>query len=174
MTWRTAAPQPAAKDTKAARRAGPRTPNGAVRLVAVAGTALSVILMTGCSSTSPATAGTGGGTDLDASCSGTKTDAGLEVTITVSPCPAKGGGAASTAAITVKDAAGKTVEGAKVEINPEMPNMKMKGGNQSASAKGDSYEAKLVLGMPGDWKVAVVVTPTSGQASSTAFNVKAE
>ncbi|WP_299532065.1 FixH family protein [uncultured Streptomyces sp.] len=174
MTWRTATTQPAVRGTNAARRAGPRTPEGAVRLAAVTSAALAAALVTGCSTTTPASAGTSGGTDLDASCRATKSDNGLEITFAVSPCPAKGGGAAGTATITVKDAAGKAVEGAKVEINPEMPNMKMKGGNQSARAKGDGYEAKLVLGMPGDWHLTVVVTPASGKASTTAFNVKAE
>ncbi|MEU6977661.1 MULTISPECIES: FixH family protein [unclassified Streptomyces] len=138
------------------------------------GAALTAVLVTGCGSTTPSAGGAaGGGTPLDASCTATGTDAGLEVTFKVTPCPAKGGGAAGAATITVKDAAGKAVEGAKVEINPEMPNMKMKGGNQSASAQGGGYEAKLVLGMPGDWTVTVVVTPETGKASTTAFDVKA-
>nr|WP_233841532.1 FixH family protein [Streptomyces microflavus] len=99
---------------------------------------------------------------------------GLEVTLTVAPCPPTGGGAAGTAGIAVKDADGKAVPGAKVEINPEMPNMKMKGGNQTARPEGDGYEAKLVLGMAGDWRITVTVTPASGEASTTAFNLTAK
>ncbi|GAA2770714.1 FixH family protein [Streptomyces showdoensis] len=179
MTWRTTTTEPAAQDTEAPRRARPRTREGAARPASVVGVALAgVVLMAGMTGCSPSSAaaggGTGSGTKLDAGCTGTRTEAGLEVTLEVSPCPAKGGGAAGTATITVKDAAGKAVEGAKVEINPEMPNMKMKGGNQSATANGDAYEAKLVLGMPGDWLVTVVVTPASGTAASAAFDVKAE
>lgn len=178
MTWRTTTTQPAAQDTEAPRQARPRTRRGAARPASVVGVALAgVVLMsgiTGCGPASSAAAGSSGGTKLDASCSGTTTEAGLEVTLKVSPCPAKGGGAAGTATITVKDAAGKAVQGAKVEINPEMPNMKMKGGNQAATADGEAYEAKLVLGMPGDWLVTVVVTPASGKETSTAFDVKAE
>ncbi|MBK0372947.1 FixH family protein [Streptomyces sp. RB110-1] len=176
MTWRTATAQPAVRGTDTVRRPGPRTFRGLVRLAAVTSTALAAVLVTGCSTTSPATADTTntGGKALDAKCSGTETADGLEVSLIVSPCPAKGGGAASTAAITVEDTAGKAVEGAKVQINPEMPNMKMKGSNQSASVKGDGYEAKLVLGMPGDWLITVVVTPTSGKTSSAAFDLKAK
>ncbi|MEU6943538.1 FixH family protein, partial [Streptomyces rubiginosohelvolus] len=74
----------------------------------------------------------------------------------------------------VKDAEGKAVPGAKVEINPEMPNMKMKGGNQTARPKGDGYEAKLVLGMPGDWRITVTVVPAAGEKSTTAFNLTAK
>lgn len=92
----------------------------------------------------------------------------------MAPCPPTGGGAAGTAGIAVKDADGKAVPGAKVEINPEMPNMKMKGGNQTARPKGDGYEAKLVLGMAGDWRITVTVTPASGEASTTAFNLTAK
>ncbi|MFE1381419.1 FixH family protein [Streptomyces sp. NPDC058740] len=163
MTRRTATNRPAVRGTKA------------VRLAAVTSAALAAVLVTGCSTpAASAGGGSGGGTALDASCRGTRTEAGLEIAFAVAPCPAKGGGAAGTATITVKDAAGKPVQGAKVEINPEMPNMKMKGGNQSAEAKGDGYEAKLVLGMPGDWLVSVVVTPASGKATTAAFDVKAE
>lgn len=162
MTRRTATTRPAVRGTKA------------VRLAAVTSAALAAVLVTGCGTPASSAGGSSGGTPLDASCRGTKTEAGLEVTLAISPCPAKGGGAAGSATITVKDAAGKAVEGAKVEINPEMPNMKMKGGNQSASAKGDGYEAKLVLGMPGDWLISVVVTPAAGKATTAAFDVKAE
>ncbi|WP_381560122.1 FixH family protein [Streptomyces eurythermus] len=161
MTRRTATPRPAARGTKA------------VRLAAVTSAVLAAVL-TGCSTPASSAGGSAGGTALDAGCRGTKTEAGLEITLAVSPCPAKGGGAAATASITVKDTAGKAVRGAKVEINPEMPDMKMKGGNQSAEPKGDGYEAKLVLGMPGDWLVSVVVTPASGKATTAAFDVKAE
>ncbi|MEU5364021.1 FixH family protein [Streptomyces sp. NPDC005925] len=136
--------------------------------------ALAALLVTGCSTTSSATAGSADGTDLNASCTGTKTDAGLKITLKLRPCPVKGGGAAGTATITVRDSAGKTVHDAKVDINSEMPNMKMKGGDQSAGLKGDGYQAKLVLGMPGDWLVRVAVTPASGKASSAEFDVKAE
>ncbi|MER5763417.1 FixH family protein [Streptomyces sp. NPDC002082] len=174
MTWRTATTQPAAWHEKAARRAGPRTHKGVVRLAAVTGAVLAAVLTSGCGPSKPAAPAATGPHDLDASCRSTKTDAGMEVTLAVSPCPAKGGGSAGKASVTVKDAAGKAVEGAKVEVNSEMPNMKMKGGKQSASAKGDGYESKLVLGMPGDWRISVVVTPASGQASTTVFNVKAE
>lgn len=174
MTRRTATTQPAARGATAAWRAGPRTPKGAVRPAFLTTAALAALLVTGCSTTSPATADSAGGTDLDASCSATKTDAGREITLKVRPCPVKGGGSAGTATITVKDTTGEAVEGAEVEIAPEMPNMKMKSGNQSASAKGGGYEAKLVLGMPGDWRVTVTVTPASGKASSAAFDVKAK
>ncbi|AXG80808.1 FixH family protein [Streptomyces paludis] len=132
--------------------------------------------LTGC--TAAANSGANGGSspasDLDADCRATKSDTGLEVTLTVSPCPPTGGGVAGTAGVEVKDADGKAVSGAKVEINPEMPNMKMKGGNQTARPEGDGYEAKLVLGMPGDWRITVTVVPASGEKSTTAFNLTAK
>lgn len=174
MTWRTATTRPAAPGATEAGRARTRTAEGAVRPAVLATAALAALLVTGCSTASPASTGGGKGTGLGADCSATKSDAGREITFKVSPCPVKGGGSAGTATITVKDTAGKAVTGAKVEITPEMPNMKMKSGKQSARAGGDGYEAKLVLGMPGDWRVGVTVTPASGKASAVAFDVKAK
>ncbi|MCX5316122.1 FixH family protein [Streptomyces sp. NBC_00154] len=170
MTRRTATNQPAELGTTATPSARPSTRTGAVRLAVVLTAALAAVVLTGCSqkADTSANSGSSGGT-----CHDTKTDAGLKVTLTASPCPLQGG-KTGTATITVKDAGGNAVDGAKVQINPEMPAMKMKGGDQTATAKGDGYEAKLVLGMPGDWKVAVHVTPSSGKTSSTQFVLTAK
>ncbi|MEW2067522.1 FixH family protein [Streptomyces sp. NPDC007346] len=174
MTWRTAPHPPGGEATTAAYPAGPRTPRGAARRAGAAAVLLAAALLTGCAGTSDAAGGSAPAADLDEDCRATKSDAGLEVTLTVAPCPPTGGGSAGTAGVTVKDADGKAVAGAKVEINPEMPNMKMKGGNQTARPKGDGYEAKLVLGMAGDWRITVTVTPASGEASTTAFDLTAK
>ncbi|MFD3412305.1 FixH family protein [Streptomyces cyaneofuscatus] len=175
MTWRTAPHQPDGEATTAAYPAGPRTTRGAARRAAAATAFLVAAVLTGCTGTaSDAAGGSSPAGDLDEDCRATKSDGGLEVTLTVAPCPPTGGGVAGTAGVAVKDAGGKAVAGAKVEINPEMPNMKMKGGNQTARPKGDGYEAKLVLGMAGDWRITVTVTPASGEASTTAFNLTAK
>ncbi|MEU3831705.1 FixH family protein [Streptomyces microflavus] len=174
MTWRTAPHQPDGEATTAAYPAGPRTTPGAARRAATATVFLLAAVLTGCGGTTDAAGGSTPAGDLDENCRATRSDAGLEVALTVAPCPPTGGGAAGTAGIAVKDADGKAVPGAKVEINPEMPNMKMKGGNQTARPKGDGYEAKLVLGMAGDWRITVTVTPASGEASTTAFNLTAK
>ncbi|WP_151772153.1 FixH family protein [Streptomyces abyssomicinicus] len=174
MTRRTDTRQPAGTDLTATP-AGARTPRGPMRRAASPGAVvLAAALLAACGpSTDTGAAAPAATSDLDKNCRATKSDAGLEVTLAVAPCPVKGGGAAGTADITVKDAAGQPVEGAKVEINPEMPNMKMKGGDQTARPEGEGYQAKLVLGMPGDWKITVQVRPGSGEASSTAFHLTA-
>ncbi|MFC8724489.1 FixH family protein [Streptomyces bacillaris] len=175
MTRRTAPFRLGGRATTAAYPTGLRTTRGAGRRAA-ATVLLAAAALTGCTATadSGANGGSPAESDLDADCRATKSDAGLEVTLTVSPCPPTGGGAAGTAGVEVKDAEGKAVPGAKVEINPEMPNMKMKGGNQTARPKGDGYEAKLVLGMPGDWRITVTVVPAAGEKSTTAFNLTAK
>jgi hypothetical protein len=174
MTRRTDTRQPAGTDLTATS-AGTRDPRGPRRRAASLSTvALAAAMLAGCGqSTETGAAAPAAKTDLDKNCRATKSDAGLEVTLVVAPCPVKGGGAAGTADITVKDTAGRPVEGAKVEINPEMPNMKMKGGDQTARPEGEGYQAKLVLGMPGDWRITVQVKPGSGETSSTAFHLTA-
>ncbi|MGW7227800.1 FixH family protein [Streptomyces cyaneofuscatus] len=176
MTWRTAPAQLDGGTTSAAYPTWLRTTRGAGRRAA-ATVLLAAAALTGCTATANSDDANGASSpasDLDADCRATKADAGLEVTLTVSPCPPTGGGAAGTAQVAVKDADGNAVPGAKVEINPEMPNMKMKGGNQTARPEGDGYEAKLVLGMPGDWRITVTVVPVTGEKSTTAFNLTAK
>ncbi|MEV8031476.1 FixH family protein [Streptomyces sp. NPDC086182] len=168
MNRRTATAQPAATRTPAPHPALRRTP--AVRRSALlAAAALAAAVLSGCGTNTAADPGSAGG----AGCNSTRTTAGLKITLTATPCPLHGG-RTGTATITVKDSAGKAVDGAKVEVSPEMASMKMKGGDQRADAKGDGYQTKLVLGMPGDWKITVHVTPSSGQKASAEFALTAK
>ncbi|MFG3172309.1 FixH family protein [Streptomyces sp. NPDC048200] len=170
MNRRTATAQPAAPRTPAPLPALSRTP--AVRRSALlAAAVLAIAALSGCNSGADTAANSGSA--KGASCNPTKTNAGLKITLTATPCPLQGG-KTGTAAITVKDSDGKAVDGAKVEVNPEMASMKMKGGDQTAAAKGDGYEAKLVLGMSGDWKVTVTVTPSTGQKATATFDLTAK
>lgn len=96
-------------------------------------------------------------------CTDSKTSSGLTITL-ATPCPIRGGESA-TAHITVKDASGAAVKGATVKLTTDMPAMNMHGGDQAATASGDGYDSKIVLGMGGDWNVTVQV---SGASSASA------
>ncbi|MFF3000736.1 FixH family protein [Streptomyces sp. NPDC057950] len=168
MNRRTATSQPAAPRTPALLPAMRRTP--AVRRTALLAAAmLAAAVLSGCSNGTAAGSASAGG----ASCNSTKSSAGMKITLAATPCPLQGG-KTGTATITVKDSAGKAVDGAKVEVNPEMPSMKMKGGDQTADATAGGYQTKIVLGMPGDWKVTVHVTPSSGQKATAQFDLTAK
>jgi hypothetical protein len=112
--------------------------------------------------------GQGAAATAQQTCSESKTDAGLTVTLATTPCPAKGG--QSTAAhITIKDTAGAAVTDAAVKVVPDMPSMGMQGSEQPATAAGDGYDSKLVLGMGGDWQVRVLVARGSASPASVQF-----
>lgn len=169
-----AAPAPAAHATVTGRhlRSWPRGRTGLLLATALLGPVLA-----GCTGQAASQdSGSGGDKSKGSSksCQGTKTADGLTITLSASPCPLHGGKSAK-ARITVKDGDGKPVKGAAVKVNPEMTSMKMKGGDQTASADGDGYASQLVLGMPGAWKISVHVTPPGkGKASTAAFDFTAE
>ncbi|MGW4213690.1 FixH family protein [Lentzea sp. NPDC004789] len=105
-------------------------------------------------------------------CTDTKTGSGLTIDLTT-PCPIRGGRSAD-ARITVKDEKGQKVTDATVKVTPDMPAMNMHSGEQNATLNGDGYDAKLVLGMGGDWTVKVVVTRGSGSPADVSFTLNAK
>jgi hypothetical protein len=105
-------------------------------------------------------------------CTETKTGSGLSIDLTT-PCPLRGGKSAD-ARITVKNEKGEKVTNATVKLTPDMPAMNMHSGEQSATPNGDGYDAKLVLGMGGEWVVKVVVTPSSGSPADVSFTLNAK
>ncbi|WP_066369431.1 FixH family protein [Herbidospora mongoliensis] len=107
-----------------------------------------------------------------ADCLNQQQNAGLTVQISVRPCPAKGG-TATTAQFTIKDSTGAAIKDAAVKINYGMPSMNMDGGQQTATLKGEAYESKLILGMPGYWVLNVQVSHSSGPPAAVLFNIRA-
>ncbi|MFD9701528.1 FixH family protein [Lentzea sp. NPDC059081] len=105
-------------------------------------------------------------------CTETKTGSGLSIDLTT-PCPLRGGKSAD-ARITVKNDKGEKITNATVKLTPDMPSMNMHSGEQNATPNGDGYDAKLVLGMGGEWIVKVQVTPSSGSPADVSFTLNAK
>ncbi len=79
-------------------------------------------------------------------------------------------------AIAVKDASGKDVSDAKVKVEysmPAMPGMPAMNYKTDATPKGTAYQAKMKLGMPGPWNVAVK-TLRGGKTATMKFSVDAQ
>jgi hypothetical protein len=78
--------------------------------------------------------------------------------------------------VTVKDASGKVVTGAKVVIDysmPAMPGMPAMNYKADAVQKGDVYAAIMNLSMAGPWNVAVKIS-AGGKTGSMKFTVDAK
>jgi hypothetical protein len=108
-----------------------------------------------------------------AKCTDSKTGGGLTIVLETSPCPVKGG-ASTSAHIVVKDSSGTPVKDATVQIATDMASMGMHGGDHKAEAAGDGYDAKIVLGMGGDWQVRVQVARGTTPAADVQFTVQAK
>jgi hypothetical protein len=77
--------------------------------------------------------------------------------------------------IEIKDDTGAPVADAKVNVAysmPGMPGMPPMNYKSDATFKGELYETKLDLSMPGSWNVAVKVS-RAGKAGTIKFNVDA-
>ncbi|MEU4408118.1 FixH family protein [Streptosporangium sp. NPDC023963] len=133
---------------------------------AVAAAAIAIVTMAGCAQSRA------DDTRSPAECLTQQQNAGLTVQFTTNPCPAKGG-TATTAQFTVKDSAGALVPDATVKVDYDMPSMNMGGAQQTATRKGDGYEAKLVLGMSGYWAINVQIGHGSGPPAAVRFNIRA-
>ncbi|WP_433381280.1 FixH family protein [Streptosporangium sp. CA-115845] len=132
----------------------------------VAAAAIAIVTAAGC------TQSRADDTRSPAECLTQQQNAGLTVQLTTDPCPAKGG-TATTAQFTIKDSAGAVVQDAEVKVNYDMPSMNMRGGQQTATRKGDAYESKLVLGMSGYWVLNVQVSHGSNPPAAVRFNIRA-
>jgi hypothetical protein len=78
--------------------------------------------------------------------------------------------------VTVKDASGKVVTGAKVVVDysmPAMPGMPAMNYKTDAVQKGDVYLATMNLSMAGPWNVAVKIS-AGGKTGSMKFTVDAK
>lgn len=77
------------------------------------------------------------------------------------------------AVIEIKDAAGKKIKDAQVEVNstmPAMPGMPAMKNSSKAQMSKDAYEAMLNFGMPGSWNIEVKID-TNNQKQSVKYNV---
>jgi hypothetical protein len=75
--------------------------------------------------------------------------------------------------ITIKDAAGKAVKDAKVDLDyemPAMPGMPAMHYKSDPQLKGESYVGTVNFSMGGSWTVKVKIT-RSGKTDSLKFNV---
>lgn len=127
--------------------------------------ALLVAVLAGCGQSAASQDGT-------KTCTDSKTDSGLTIVLATS-CPIRGGESAN-AHITVKDAKGAALKGVTVKLTTDMPVMNMHGGEQTATANGDGYDSKIVLGMGGDWNVTVKVSGGSTASASAQFTLSAK
>ena len=78
--------------------------------------------------------------------------------------------------VSVKDAAGKAVQGAKVIVDysmPAMPGMPPMNYKADAAAKGDVYTANMNLSMAGPWNVAIKIS-AGGKNGSLKFTIDAK
>lgn len=77
--------------------------------------------------------------------------------------------------IEIKDASGKKVTDAKVDVAytmPPMPGMPPMNYKAKAELKGDVYKAKMNLSMSGPWNVAVKIN-RDGKTTTAKFNIDA-
>ena len=78
--------------------------------------------------------------------------------------------------VSVKDAGGKAVQGAKVVVDysmPAMPGMPAMNYKADAVQKGDEYKAVMNLSMAGPWNVNVKIS-AGGKNGSLKFTVDAK
>ncbi|MDH4161716.1 MAG: FixH family protein [Nitrospirota bacterium] len=78
--------------------------------------------------------------------------------------------------VSVKDASGKAVAGAKVIVDysmPAMPGMPPMNYKAEAVEKGDVYKATMNLSMAGPWNIAVKIS-AGGKSGSLKFTVDAK
>jgi hypothetical protein len=96
-----------------------------------------------------------------------KTNAGLTVSTMFDPNPPHKG--PETIVVTLKDATGKLVKGAKVKIATNMPTMSMAGPTLTAQDNGDgTYSAQTNLNYATLWTFAVVATANGKSGSAKA------
>lgn len=78
--------------------------------------------------------------------------------------------------VSVKDAAGKAVKGAKVVVDysmPAMPGMAPMNYKADAVAKGDEYKAVMNLSMAGPWNITIKVS-AGGKSGTMKFAIDAK
>jgi len=78
--------------------------------------------------------------------------------------------------VSVKDAGGKLVQGAKVVVDysmPAMPGMPAMNYKADAVQKGDEYKAVMNLSMAGSWNIAVKIS-AGGKNGSMKFTIDAK
>ena len=98
----------------------------------------------------------------------------FDVTVTIDKNPPVTGDNGVT--VSVKDAGGKAVSGAKVVVDysmPAMPGMPAMNYKADAVQKGDEYKAVMNLSMAGPWNVAVKIS-AGGKSGSMKFTVDAK
>ncbi len=97
-------------------------------------------------------------------------DDGLTITMTVEPSPPMIGD--GTVVLTVKDAAGRPVDGATVEIEGNMSHAGMKPSfGKVEDGQGGVYRVPLQWTMGGDWYVDVKLTLADGKTATRRFPV---
>ncbi len=78
--------------------------------------------------------------------------------------------------VSIKDAGGKFVQGAKVVVDysmPAMPGMPAMNYKADAVQKGDVYAANMNLSMAGSWNIAVKIS-ANGKQGSLKFTIDAK
>jgi len=78
--------------------------------------------------------------------------------------------------VSVKDASGKAVAGAKVVVDysmPAMPGMPAMNYKADAMQKGDEYKAVMNLSMAGPWNIMVKIS-AGGKSGSAKFTIDAK
>lgn len=96
-----------------------------------------------------------------------------DVTVTIDKNPPVVGD--NNVTVVVKDAAGKNVVDAKVEVDysmPAMPGMPAMRYKTSAELKDSEYKAKMVLSAAGSWNIWIKIWK-AGKLSSMKFTVDA-
>jgi len=94
--------------------------------------------------------------------------------ITLSSYPVKLSSGSAKLRFEVKDAAGRPVSDAKVEVNAVMPGMTVPKVTARAAKEAGVYEATVNLGMGGTWTVQVTATRPQRGVTSAKFNLEAK
>ena len=115
----------------------------------------------------------GGPAAPPASLTGAAAPGALTLSAALSPPPQVG--SPNTLTVTVRDAAGKPVAGAKVTSSVAMTTMDMGTTHPAFSdIGGGSYESKVGFSMAGPWRVVVHVAPPGGSPQTQAFDFTAK
>ncbi|HXS65385.1 MAG TPA: FixH family protein [Streptosporangiaceae bacterium] len=131
-------------------------------------TAMAALLAAGCASGAQAD----GPTRSAKSCDQHKSVGADTIAIKTVTCPAPAG-STTKVTITVSDSAGKPVTGAAVTLQSLMPSMGMSGSPITAFPRGTGYQATVVLGMAGNWNLAVKVAAPGAKPASVLFTIPA-
>jgi hypothetical protein len=95
----------------------------------------------------------------------------IEIRHEIAPWPARVG--ATTVTVSLSDAGGHAVSGARITLEADMshPGMRPEFGEAREIAAG-RYQGRLTFSMPGDWVILVHITLPAGQTVERQLEVK--